>query len=392
MFAHLEALTWTFPADGHLIAALAVYSQPLATPEGTIYRPYAAADCGLEGVACVDDVARAIILGLRAWEHDHQPQGRNLARRWLSFLPYMQGKDGRFTNFILDTAGTRNLTGPTSHPGGLWWTSRALWALGTAYRVLGDDAALEHWLRCPLPAHQDTASYAKVTGVLTLAALEVLRADPPRRPRRHFQQLLEAWAANLYACHDNYLRDVPGQARVNLWGYHQLPALVEAAAWLERADYMAACQQTVERLIEPTLAAGFLYAYPGIKDNICAYCVSPMLQGLAALYRATGDLRYRELALSAYGWWTGNNDTATIMYDPQTGRCLDAISNGQVSPNCGAESSIEAGLAELERRRLQRPANEHQSAHSAWGILQLPAPRESLTEDPPQEGFIGVGK
>lgn len=94
MFAHLEALTWTFPADGQEIAALAVYSQPVETAEGVIYRPFAAADYGLEGVACVDDVARAVLLGLRAWEYDHQSQGRNLARRWLSFLPYMQGAEG----------------------------------------------------------------------------------------------------------------------------------------------------------------------------------------------------------------------------------------------------------------------------------------------------------
>jgi hypothetical protein len=380
LFAHLEALTWTFPADGHNIAALAVYSQPIETPAGIVYRPFEAADCGLEGVACVDDVARAIVFGLRAWEHDQKTQGRDLARRWLSFLPYMQGADGRFTNFILDRAGTRNLAGPTSYPGGLWWTSRALWALGTAYRVLGDDTALEHWARCPLPTRQETASYAKVTGVLTLAALEVLRADPPRRQRRQFQQLLEDWTADLFACQDGYLRDIPGQARVNLWGYHQFPALVEAGAWLERSDYLQACQHTVERLIEPTLAAGFLYAYPGIKDNICAYCVSPMLHGLAALYRATGDLHYRQLALRACGWWTGSNDAGAIMYNPQTGRCLDAINDGHASPNCGAESSIEAGLAELERRLLQGTVQER------------PLASERLTEDRQHGGLVGVGE
>jgi hypothetical protein len=41
------------------------------------------------------------------------------------------------------------------------------------------------------------------------------------------------------------------------------------------------------------------------------------------------------------------------MYDPATGRCLDGIVSGQASRNCGAESAIEAGMAELERRRLQ---------------------------------------
>ncbi len=354
MFKHLALLTWTFPANGQEIAALAVYSEPVETPDGVIYRPFAAADSGPEGVACVDDVARAVILGLRAWEQEGDAEGRNLARRWLSFLPYMQGKDGRFTNFILDTTGTRNMTGQTSYPGGLWWTSRALWALGVAYRVLGDETALERWERCPLPARAETARDAKVTGVLALAALEVLRAEPPRPQREHFQRLLEGWAADLSGCMDGYLRDVPGEARVRLWGYHQFPALAEAALWLNRPDYLQACIQTVERLVEPTLAAGFLYAFPGVKENQCAYCLTPMMQGLAALYRATDETRYRDLALRTYSWFTGNNDAGTVMYDPESGRCLDGIANGQASRNCGAESAIEAGLAELERRRLER--------------------------------------
>ena len=187
MFEHLASLTWTFPINGREVAALAVYSEPTDTPHGIMYRPLAAADSGPEGVACVDDVARAAILGLRAWEQERSAQGRDLARRWLTFLPYMQGEDGRFTNFIFDPAGTRNMDGQTSYPGGLWWTARALWALGMAYRVLGDASALECWLRCPLPGHAETAQYAKTTGVLTLAALEVLRAEPPQSVRGYMQ-------------------------------------------------------------------------------------------------------------------------------------------------------------------------------------------------------------
>jgi hypothetical protein len=141
---------------------------------------------------------------------------------------------------------------------------------------------------------------------------------------------------------------------VGLWGYHQFPALAEAGIWLDRPDYLEACAQTVERLVEPTLAVGFLYAFPGVKENQCAYCLTPMMQGLASLYRATGEQRYCELALQTYSWFTGNNDAHSVMYDPQTGRCLDGITGGQASRNCGAESAIEAGLAELERRRLEQ--------------------------------------
>lgn len=354
VFKHLASLTWTFPANGRDIAALAVYSEPEETPGGVIYRPRAAAESGPEGISCVDDVARAAMLGLRAWEQERLEDGRALAQQWLAFVNYMQGEDGRFTNFIVDAAGQRNMGGQTSYPGGLWWTCRALWALGTAYRVLGDEEALQRWLRCPLPDRAVTASHAKVTAVLALAALEILRAGPQQNVRDHVQSLLEGWCADLMGCMDGYLRDAPGLERVDLWGYHQLPALAAAGGWLKRDEYLRACALTVERVIEPTLEAGFLYAFPNVKEGQCAYCISPMVHGLAELYRVTRDAHYAGLALTAYGWFTGKNDAGVAMYDPVAGRCLDGITGSTASRNCGAESAIEAGLAELERRSLLR--------------------------------------
>ncbi len=369
VFEHLASMTWTFPAAGKEIAALAVYAEPEETAAGVIYRPRAAAESGPEGVACLDDVARAAILGLRAWEQERDARGRRLAEQWLGFVAYMQGEDGRFTNFILDAAGQRNLRGQTSYPGGLWWTARALYALGVAYRVLGDETWLERWLRCPLPPRSVTALEAKITGVLILAALEVLRAAPRAPVQRQMRALVEGWCEDVLRGVDGYLCDLPGERRVMLWGYHQFPALAVAGAWLGREDYLEACRQTVERLVVPTLEAGFLYAFPDMKEGQCAYCVTPLVQGLAALYRSTQEERYAGLALRAFGWFEGQNDAHTRMYDPQTGRCLDGITGGVASRNCGAESAIEAGLAELERRGLSR----------APGACQTPEAPEPLT-------------
>jgi hypothetical protein len=77
-----------------------------------------------------------------------------------------------------------------------------------------------------------------------------------------------------------------------------------------------------------------------------------MVQGLAAMYRATEAKRYRQLALRGAAWFYGRNDAREPMYDPATGRCSDGITEGVASLNSGAESSIEAGFAELERRFL----------------------------------------
>ncbi len=371
MFEHLASLTWTFPAEGKQVAALAVYAEPVETADGVVYRPRAAAESGPEGVACLDDVARAVVLGLRAWEQERDERAARLARGWLEFVAYMQGEDGRFTNFILDAAGRRNLRGQTSYPGGAWWTARALWALGTAYRVLGEEVWLERWLRCPLPTLPATALNNKVAGIFALAALEVLRAAPPAPVEQRMRGLLEGWCVDLLReAHgmEGYLRAAPGEARITLWGYHQFPALAAAGAWLGLAGWLDACRQMVERVVVPTLEAGFLYALPDVKDGQCAYCITPLVQGLAELYRATHEERYRALALRALGWFDGANDAQTRMYDPQTGRCLDGIAGGVASRHCGAESAIEAGLAELERRRLSRHPGDSQKSEASASL------------------------
>jgi hypothetical protein len=140
---------------------------------------------------------------------------------------------------------------------------------------------------------------------------------------------------------------------MHLWGYHQLHAVAEAARLLDEPSLLKPCRRTVNTLIAPDVRNRFWYSFPRqSKNGVCAYAVTPIVQGLASMYRATQAKRYRQLALTGAAWFYGRNDARTPMYDPTTGRCRDGITDGVASVNCGAESSIEAGLAELERRDL----------------------------------------
>ena len=84
---------------------------------------------GYEGVACVDDAARALDLYCALWEATRLPWLRRWCDGLLDFILAMQGADGRWLNFILDWEGTPNLAGRTSMAGGDFWQSRAVLAL-----------------------------------------------------------------------------------------------------------------------------------------------------------------------------------------------------------------------------------------------------------------------
>src|SRR5205814_6753264 len=123
---HLRWLTRPVTLAGPQAHAIAVYAAPdIADPDaGYLLCP--AQEQGVEGVACLDDAARAIVLYCRLWrEHGSRP-ARVAAYRLLRFLAHMQDEDGRFANFILDWTGQKNVSTTSSVPGGLPWQSRAL--------------------------------------------------------------------------------------------------------------------------------------------------------------------------------------------------------------------------------------------------------------------------
>jgi hypothetical protein len=344
LLGYLEALTFRFEREGSEISAVLIYAEPDHDLPGT-YHVVPAADTGYEGIACVDDTARAALLALGLYEQNRSPIALRMARDWLSFVEYMQYPDGSFANFIRNAAGIRNATGPTSQKGGYWWSARALWALARAYRLTGDTAYLDHYHECHLAPLPD----GKINAILALAELELFRADPSDELRRSILNRCDLIGVNCRA----YFRDHPETDVVQLWGYHQLDAVASAARLLNEPQLLNGCRLTVQHLVEPDVRSLIWYSYPDrSKKGVCAYAVAPIVQGLASLYRATGENRYRGLALAAGEWFYGRNDARVTMYDPTFGRCRDGITEGRASSNCGADSAIEAGLAELQRRQF----------------------------------------
>jgi hypothetical protein len=350
---HLQRLTHSFVHDGRRISYIRIYARPPSRDDTEQLEYPIAQESGLEGIACVDDTARAAVLALQVYEQTADAEALQLARDWLSFVEYMQGPDGRFANFILDEAGTKNLRGQTSRTGGTWWTTRALWALAMAWHLTQEP----HYLRCFRRGRLSPPTDMKIKALQALALMELYQVQPTTALLTRICTRCDTIVASGPA----YFRDQTDKAEVNMWGYHQLQAVARAGRLFSRLDYVAACEATVRNLVEPVVADGFYHIYPLEQDHQCAYDISPLVLGLEELYRVRREPRLRELALECAAWLDGQNLAGTAMYDPRTGCCSDGITAGEASLNCGAESAIEAGFSELARRRLGSTAGKHRA-------------------------------
>ncbi len=361
---HLYRLTRAFEHDGRRIPYIAIYARPLGPGREPPLEFITAKESGFEGVACVDDVARAAMLALQTYEESGSSAALRLARGWLSFVTYMQEPDGRFLNFIVDGHGAKNRRGQTSYSGGKWWTARAMWALAMAWRVTGDEEYLSLFLRGRLAPSSDM----KIKAVHALALMELYQKTPDDALRRRICALCDA----IVASGPGFFRDRVAKADVAVWGYHQLQAVARAGRIFSRLDYLAACDETVRNLVEPVIADGFYHVYPCQQECQCAYDISPLTLGLEELYLATGRRRYRDLALACASWLDGANAAGEAVYDPETGCCSDGIMLGAASLNRGAESTIEAGFVELARHRL-RPAHASVAGTAVSVAAAMPA-------------------
>ena len=68
--------------------------------------------------------------------------------------------------------------------------------------------------------------------------------------------------------------------------------------------------------------------------------VAALADACARAFDVTADDRWRAGVQSAWAWFTGDNDSATAMFDPVTGAGFDGLQAGGRNQNQGAESTL----------------------------------------------------
>lgn len=374
--SHLDHLTERILFGGDTVSIVHVY----ANAPG--YQWVDANESGPEGIACVDDAARAAVFHLRAYELNKDRASLTKAISLLKFVAAMQAEDGRFFNFILADHSI-NKEGKTSFQSFGWWAARGVWAMATGCRVLKNvhpafaaeltsrvarTLPLVRELLGPYGKKKTVGAYgiptwllyesgADVVSELMLGLSEYYAVTQDPQVKKFLEQL----ADGLMMMQDGDITTYPyglhrsWETMWHMWGNGQTQALATAGALLNNDRMIASAKREARGFYSRLLIGGFFkemdVAQPEKKQlyEQIAYAVRPMAVGLLRLFDATGDEEYLAMAGLAGSWLFGNNVLGQAMYDSTTGRCFDGIRDSlTVNKNSGAESTIEALMTVLE--------------------------------------------
>ena len=398
-YDHLRHLGLDATVAGKPVRAIALYADaPDYRPTGSPERD------GFEGIACVDDAARAAVVYLRAYEETRDSSVRAEALGLLRFVAAMEQGNGEFVNFI-DPQGRLNRNAPSSRESMSYWAARGIWALSEGVRVLGREspdpvqelrpvlARAEARMAREVNAGRLIGESATATSEALLGLLAMQRAEPtPARAAVALRtaQLLAALSAGSPTT-------APWGAHIDspnvvwhAWGARTTAALANAAIVLERPELLVAARREADGLWSRFLLAGQFAGEVAPNGTVkwfpqIAYGISPIVEGYLAIAEATNDRRYSVLAGLAGAWLLGANPAGTTMYDEQTGRTFDGIDSPEkVNRNSGAESTIESLLA-LQRATRNADAAEY-LRYRVVGALS-----GSLADVPDQREYSGPG-
>jgi hypothetical protein len=383
-FGHLDHLTEKISFRGDSVDIVHIYSN---------YPDYAwvgAAESGPEGIACVDDAARAAVVSLRHYELTKDSESLARARGLLAFVAAMQTDDGDFYNFIFDDH-TINETGVTSQKSFGWWAARGVWAMATGCKVLAPvdpamsrqladkvrrslprvDSALSKYdqsgimLGFRVPHWLPYGSGADVSSELMLGLAEYVSATHDKAAQVYLKKL----ADGLMTMQDGDEASYPfglhrsWETMWHMWGNGQTQALAVTGHLLQDLGMVKSAEREARGFYSRLLINGFFKemdvadSTSRVRFEQIAYGVRPMAVGLIRLYEVTGKEEYLVMAGLAASWLLSNNVAGAAIYDPATGRCFDGIRDSTtINKNSGAESTIEAlgTLLEVEHYDLSR--------------------------------------
>jgi hypothetical protein len=287
---------------------------------------------------CVDDVSRAMIVVAR--ERQQTDALRRLAEIYLHFLESSVRSDGLAHNRM--SADGEWSDEPAM---GDWW-GRLLWALGTVAAEGSDPWTRARALRTFRIAARKQSTSLRTLAFAALGAAEVVRVRPDDRIARTL--LVEFVAAMPVLTDPAWL----WPERRLTYGNASIPeALIAAGHALGDPDATARGLRMLEFLLSVETSDGRFSVTgsggrgPGESGPLFDQQpieLAALADACARAYAVTGDAMWLRPIALAWSWFTGLNDSATAMFDGQTGAGFDGLERDGRNENRGAESTLAA--------------------------------------------------
>ncbi len=337
-----------------------------------------------EGIACVDDVARALVVYINHYQKTGNEESLRKSRQLVRCLLFMRADNGYFYNFILED-NSINKTYQRSLPEANWWSWRALWAMlealptmektdpeladqinktvSVSLRAILKDRVFEKKFTqesgFDIPDWLVFGSAADQTAILISALCLYPQFDSSDKIPEYVSQLASALEKMQAGDKNNFPYGVflSWKNIWHGWGHLQSYALLSASEKLENTSFQNAALSEINGFYSYLLKENFFAELHFAKEDQqikavdiqkypqIAYIIRPMVFACVKAYEITKDEKYLIKAANISSWLFGKNMAEKAMYNPHTGRCFDGIqSEKEINKNSGAESTIEALL------------------------------------------------
>ncbi len=347
-----------------------------------------------EGISCIDDVARAIIVLSEYMDvYGTTPNLVDKIKKLTEFVLNMQNENGYFNNFVFNDLSI-NTTYKTSIATLDWWSLRALWGLEIAYPILKSDADLKQRI--------EKSTSKLLTNIKRDLPITNLQTEfingieyPTWLPQKyasdqssvlilgllkHYERtadnsdklLIDALAQGIMVLQKGESDNYPYGAFMSYknlwhaWGNDQSYALLKAGIAFNNQIYIDSALKEINGFYPKLIKSGYAEAFSiqaigsnfseisRIKFPQIAYGIRPMVSATATAYQYTKNTNQLTLTKSIAAWLSGSNETSSPMYKSETGIFYDGIvSTSEINRNSGAESTIEGLWILLQLEKLK---------------------------------------
>lgn len=298
---------------------------------------------------CVDDVARALVVVCR--EPVPSPQLRRLCQVYLGFVLAAVQPDGSCHNRM--AADGRWSDRPDV---GDWW-GRGLWGLGVAAAHAPSEAMRSRALDGFRRAAVCRSPHTRAMAFAALGAGEMLLRHPGERTAR---ALLRDGANRITAGAQtaSWRWPEPRLTYANgclveavLLAGHTLSDAPLTARGLGLLSFLTGMETRGGHLsVTPVGGRGPEEIGPGFDQQPIE--VAAIADACARAYALTSDPRWLITIRHAWRWFLGDNDSCTLMFDPETGAGYDGLERDGRNLNQGAESTVAMLSTAQHARRL----------------------------------------